>query len=99
MHKFKSFLQTLKRDKELTIRNMRILEDQNASLKSKVDEVKAKLAHLSSSETELKDKLSSSNRSLKEHMSSSSNLQDELSRVRNYSTAECYSLTCHIYEC
>ena len=63
-------------------RNVRILEDQNSTLKSKVDELKNRASMASSSEADLKNKLSTMNRSLKEHVNSSSTLQEELSRVK-----------------
>ncbi|XP_069959044.1 rootletin isoform X2 [Cherax quadricarinatus] len=64
-------------------RTIRSLEDQNSSLKGKVEDLKTRMAAISNSESELKDKLSSINRSLKETVSSSSSMQEELSRSQN----------------
>lgn len=60
---------------------MRSIEDQNAILKSKVEDLKTRMAIISNSESELKDKLSAINRSLKETVASSGSMQEELSRV------------------
>ena len=62
-------------------RTVRALEDQNDALKNKVEELKTRLAAISSSEADLKDKLAQLNRSFKEACSSTTTLQEELSRV------------------
>ena len=67
--------------KDAINRTVRLLEDQNIALKTKVDELKNRIMSSTSSEADLKDKLSSMNRSLKETVSTSSGLQDELTRV------------------
>ncbi|XP_071552290.1 LOW QUALITY PROTEIN: uncharacterized protein [Panulirus ornatus] len=74
-------IENLNATRENLSRSLRMLEDQNSSLKGKVEDLKTRMAQISNSESELKDRLSSINRSLKETVSSSSNMQEELSRV------------------
>ena len=74
-------LQSAKSNLEASQRSLRLLEDQNAALKGKVDELRGKIAIAASSESDLKDKLSGMNRSLKETVAASTGLEDELNRV------------------
>ncbi|CAL4067930.1 unnamed protein product, partial [Meganyctiphanes norvegica] len=70
-------------DKDGFGRTVRALEDQNDGLKNKVEELKTRLAAISSSEADLKDKLAQLNRSFKEACSSTTTIQEELSRSQN----------------
>ncbi|XP_066951894.1 rootletin-like isoform X2 [Macrobrachium rosenbergii] len=76
-------IENLHSTKDNVNRTIRALEDQNLTLKNKVEDLKTRMAVISNSEAELKNKLSSINRSLKESVSSSSNMQEELSRSQN----------------
>lgn len=76
-----TFPKNLHSTRENSSRMMRSIEDQNAILKSKVEDLKTRMAIVSNSESELKDKLSAINRSLKETVASSGSMQEELSRV------------------
>ncbi|KAF2365634.1 hypothetical protein FHG87_003615 [Trinorchestia longiramus] len=76
-------LETCKSSCDANQRSIRVLEDQNAALKAKVEELRARIAAAVSSECDLKDKLSGMNRSLKETVAASSGLEEELSRSQN----------------
>ncbi|XP_063597935.1 rootletin-like [Penaeus indicus] len=76
-------IENLHSTRENSSRMMRSIEDQNAILKSKVEDLKTRMAIVSNSESELKDKLSAINRSLKETVASSGSMQEELSRSQS----------------